>query len=152
MSTMTSVPKQEDKLSFVDMTKPEKHFDKKAYNDYVKGLTYSAFLSTPYESETYPVQITMDTPNNPMMHGQFHTDYFDTYTFVRVNTFGQGGTSRIYMQDVPAIIEALTKAKKAYDDIREAGIRDFPKIAGYEEWLATQNNDSCGVYGATALR
>ena len=142
MSKINEVSSDKTVLSFVSMTDSVKKFDGKAYRKYIKDLTYSAFLCTPYESETYPIQITLDTPHNPMSRGQFSADYFDTYTFVRINTFGQGGTSRVYMKDVPAVIEALTKAKEAYDTIREAGVRDFPTIPGFEEWQALQENSS----------
>lgn len=139
MSIMTA--KQENDLSFVDTTKPEKRFDTKAFNDYVSGLTYSAFLSTPFESENCPIQLYLDTPSVPVDHKQFNTEYYDKYSFVRINSFNQGGSARIYMRDVPAIIDALNKIYDGFNKAREAGVRDFPKIAGYEEWLATQDND-----------
>lgn len=133
--------KQENDLSFVDTTKPEKRFDAKAFNAYVTGLTYGAFLSSPYEPEVFPIQVSLDTPHSPVDHKQFNTDYYDTYSFVRLNTFNQGGSTRIYMRDVPAIIDALNRVYDGFNKAREAGVRDFPKIAGYEEWLATQDND-----------
>ena len=141
--------KQENDLSFVDATKPEKRFDAKAFNAYISGLTYSAFLSSPYEPEVCPIQVSLDTPNSPVNHKQFNTDYYDTYSFVRLNTFNQGGSTRIYMRDVPAVIDALNRVYDGFNKAREAGVRDFPKIAGYEEWLATQRNDENCVCEAT---
>lgn len=128
-------------LSFVDTTKPEKKFDLDAYHAYIKELSFAAFLSTPYESETYPIQITLDTPHNPISHNQFDTKCIDHYTSVRIDSFSRGGSTRVYMKDVDAVIEALTKIKEGCAAMREAGVRDFPKIAGYEEWLATQSNN-----------
>ena len=138
-------------LSFVDTTKPEKKFNLDAYHAHIKGLSFADFLSTPYDEEKCPLQITLDTPHNPVSRGQFDTNYIDKYTSVRINSFGQGGYTRVYLKDVDAIIEALTKIKDGCAAMREAGTRDFPKIAGYEEWLATQNNDNVCVCEATAL-
>lgn len=149
MSIMTATAKQEDKISFVDTTKPEKRFDAKAFNAYIAGLTYSAFLSNPYASEVSPIQVSLDTPHSPINHKQFDTDYYDTYSFVRLNTFNQGGSPCIYMRDVPAVIAALNRVYDGFNKAREAGVRDFPKIAGYEEWLATQSNDKSCVCEAT---
>ena len=138
-------------LSFVDTTKPEKKFNLDAYHAYIKGLSFADFLSTPFESEKCPLQITLDTPHNPISRNQFDTNYVDTYTCVRINSFGQGGSTRVYMKDVDAVIEALTKIKEGCAAMREAGVRDFPKIAGYEEWLAAQNSDIMRACEATAL-
>ena len=142
MSKTVETSSSKADLSFVETTKGEKKFDRAAYAKYVNDLGWKDFLSTPFNGEVVPVQVTLETPDNPMSRSSFDSKCFTRYTHARINTFDQGGIMRIYMQDVPAIIAALTKVQEGYKAIIEAGERDFPTIPGFEEWKALQDKSN----------
>ena len=128
-------------LSFVDATKPEKRFDGKAFREFVKSLSFNKFISSPFEDESRPLSIVLDTVMSPVTNGIFREDSVNTYTNVQIRAFERGGTIRVYMKDLDAIIDALDKIRHSYKAINEACLRDFPKPLGYDSWIASQNGE-----------
>lgn len=129
-------------LSFVDTTKPEKRFNNEAFQAFVESLSFRKFLSNPYEGEACPLSISLDTVSNPVCNGFFSTDYMDKFSYVRIRAFDNTGVFRVYMKDVDAVIDALTKVRDGFNAARETGLREFPKPVGFDEWAASQN-DKC---------